>query len=340
MGAPILVWGAGAIGGIFGAWLARAGHDVLLVDIDAAHVAAMNATGLAIEGPIEAFETPVRAMTPDAVRGTYDTVFLCVKGHLTKPAAEAMRPHLAPDGVVVSAQNGLCEAILGDVVGAERVVGSFVNFAGDYHGPGRILFGNRGKVAVGEMDGRITERAARIRDLMAVFEPEAELTDNIEGYLWGKLAYGTMLFATALTPLSMADNLARPDFAPVFVELAREVMKVATALGVKPLGFNGFSPDAYMASASPDAASQSLAALVRFTRATAKTHSGIWRDIKIRRRPTEVDMQVGAVVRAAEKLGVKTPLCQALLQLIKEVEAGREQNEALLTELRGVMAES
>ena len=71
MAEPILIWGAGAIGGTLGAAWARAGHDVLLVDRAADHVAAMNRDGLSIEGPVEEFRQPVRAATPDEVRGTY-----------------------------------------------------------------------------------------------------------------------------------------------------------------------------------------------------------------------------------------------------------------------------
>jgi 2-dehydropantoate 2-reductase len=82
----LVIWGAGAIGGTIGAYLARAGVDVLLVDTDADHVAAMNKHGLAIEGPIETFTTPVRAATPDQVRGRFDRILLSVNAHHTEAA--------------------------------------------------------------------------------------------------------------------------------------------------------------------------------------------------------------------------------------------------------------
>ncbi|MDD9918703.1 MAG: 2-dehydropantoate 2-reductase, partial [Rhodospirillaceae bacterium] len=104
---PIVIWGSGAIGGSVGAFMARAGEDVLFVDRVADHVAAMNETGLRISGPIAEFTTPVRAVTDDAIEGTFDTVFLCVKGQDTVAAVEALKPHLAEDGCVVSLQNGL-----------------------------------------------------------------------------------------------------------------------------------------------------------------------------------------------------------------------------------------
>jgi 2-dehydropantoate 2-reductase len=95
---PILIWGAGAIGGTLGAYWARNGHDVLLVDRDADHVAAMNATGLAIEGPVEAFTQTVKAALPQDVKGTFRHVVLAVKAHHTEEATRQLLPHLAEDG--------------------------------------------------------------------------------------------------------------------------------------------------------------------------------------------------------------------------------------------------
>ncbi|WP_172329757.1 ketopantoate reductase family protein [Mangrovicoccus sp. HB161399] len=337
MSAPVLIWGAGAIGGILGAYLARAGHDVLLVDADAEHVAAMNRDGLAVEGPVDAFAVPVRAALPDEVEGHFDLAFLCVKGPQTEAAAGQLARVLSTDGAVVSAQNGLFEPWLERIFGQGRVIGCFVNYSGDYIAPGRLLFGNRGKIAVGELDGKMTARLARVRDLFAVLDPESEASPRVMDYLWGKMGYGAMLFATALTPASMSDNFAHPDFRGVFAGVAREVMQVAVAAGADPLGFNGYDPAAYMPGAAPEAAEASLDALVAFNRATAKTHSGIWRDIAVRKRRTEVDFQVGAVVAEAERLGVDVPLCRALAALIRELEAGRPQGWDVLEELAGYL---
>ena len=85
----ILVWGAGAIGGTVGAYLARAGHDVLFVDTAEEHVAAMNAGGLAIEGPIESFTVAAPAALPAQVDGRFRRILLCVKAHHTEAAAAA-----------------------------------------------------------------------------------------------------------------------------------------------------------------------------------------------------------------------------------------------------------
>jgi len=317
-----LVWGAGAIGGTLGAYLARAGHDVTLVDIVEDHVAAINRDGLRITGPIAEFTQRVPAFTPATVSGEWDTVILATKAQHTEAAAQALRPHLGASGCVVSAQNGLNELAISRIVGAERTVGAFVNFGADYLEPGVILYGGRAAVVVGEIDGRLTPRAHALRDAWADFDERAIVTPNIWGFLWGKEAYGAMLFATALTNESIADALAMPAHRPLYIALAREINAVAAARGVKPEGFDGFDPSAYLPSAPAGSAERSLEALVAHNRRSAKTHSGIWRDLAVRKRRTEVDAQLGIVVALGAEVGVPAPLTARLVALIHDIENG------------------
>ncbi len=320
---PILIWGAGAIGGVLGAYFQRAGHDVLLVDIAADHVEAMNRDGLSIEGPVEEFRQSVRAVTPDRVEGCFSRVILAVKAHHTPAALDMLVPHLARDGFVVSAQNGLNETVIAERIGRERTLGCFVNFGADWQAPGRILYGNRAAVALGELDGAMTQRLAEMHALFALVEPTAVMTPNIWGYLWGKLGYGALLFATALTNDSMADALARKTHFPVFDTLGREVMLLAHRQNIAPLGFNGFDPDAFSNEAGSQAAHRSVAAMAEHNRHTAKTHSGIWRDLAIRKRQTEVDAQVLPLTVIGRDIGVETPALSRLVELIHDLEAGR-----------------
>ena len=327
----VLIWGAGAIGGTMGAHLARAGHDVTLVDTVREHVDAIHHSGLEITGPISEFTQQVPAFTPDALGGEWETVILATKAHHTETAARALLPHVSADGCVISAQNGLNELSIARIVGAGRTVGAFVNFGADYMEPGVIHYGGRGAVVVGEIDGRMTARAEAIRDAWLAFDDRAFVTANIWGYLWGKEAYGAMLFATALTNESIADALANLDYRPVYIALAREILAVAAARGITPEAFDGFDPGAYVPGAPRGAAERSLDDLVAFNRRSAKTHSGIWRDLAVRKRRTEVDAQLGIVVTLAQESGVATPLLARLVALIHDIENGtRAQSLATL----------
>jgi len=323
MRSRFLIWGAGAIGGTLGAYLARAGGDVTMVDTCVEHVDAIGRDGLRITGPIDDFVVRVPAFTPESIGGTWRDVVLATKAHHTDVAVRALRPHLTTDGCVVSAQNGLNELTIAEVVGAERTVGAFVNFGADYLEPGVIHYGGHGAVVVGEIHGRITPRATGIRDAWQQFDARAVVTANIWGYLWGKEAYGAMLFATALTNESIADALAMTRYRELYVALAREVLAVAAARGVQPEAFDGFDPSAYLPSAADHAAAASLDALVAHNRKSAKTHSGIWRDLAVRKRRTEVDAQLGIVVTLGSEAGVATPITARLVELIHEIEDGR-----------------
>ena len=318
-----LIWGAGAIGGTIGAYLVKAGHPVILVDRVAEHVDVVNSRGLKVTGPIDEFSVQVPAFTPDTVSGKFQTILLCVKGQDTETATHALLPFLSENGYTVSVQNGLNELLIGEIIGKKRTVGSFINFGADYMEPGVIHFGGRGAVVLGELDGKTTPRIQQLHRIFQDFDENAIVTSNIWGYLWGKLAYAAMLFVTALTNDSMADALANPSYRGLYIAIAREVLSVATRKGITPAAFDGFDPHAFMPNTDPAISMKSLDDLVAFNRRSTKTHSGIWRDLAVRKRRTEVDNQLGPIVGFGEQMRVPTPLNARLIGLIHDIENGK-----------------
>src|SRR5215831_20335706 len=180
----ITIYGAGAIGGLTGACLARAGEDVLMVDKVGDHVEAMNRRGLRITGAAD-FTARVRACAPADLAGPLGLTFLAVKSQDTDAALDVLAPLAGPDTVVVSMQNGMNPPRLAERLGAERVIAAFVSFPADWQGPGHIEHGGAGNVWVGELDGRRTERLEGVRGLLS-HVANAHVTDNIAGYLWAK----------------------------------------------------------------------------------------------------------------------------------------------------------
>src|SRR5262249_9977477 len=155
-----------AIGGTIAAYLARAGVPVLLVDVVREHVEACRSEGLKVEGKIENFTQRLPAATPEEVSGKYSRIVLAVKAQATESAMQALLPHLREDGFVLSAQNGLNESVIARHAGAARTMGCFVNFGADWLGPGRVLYGGRGEVFVGEIDGATRERTRAMHALL------------------------------------------------------------------------------------------------------------------------------------------------------------------------------
>lgn len=321
----ITIVGAGAIGGTMGAYLARAGHEITFVDAVADHVRAINDRGLTIEGPGETFTVGPPALLPSQMTGPLGTVFLAVKTMHTDVGAQQIAPHLALDGAIVSMQNGFNEERIAAVVGQRRTIGAFVNFGADYLEPGRIMYGGAGALYIGELDGALTARVTALVDILkAAFLPHAQATTNIWGYLWGKHAYAAMLKATALTDAPIADVFDDPVARPALANLAAEVLALAAAEGVRPEAFDGFEPSGFVFPPARDEVrlQASLDALVVMNRKSLKAKSGVWRDLAVRRRKTEVESVVAELRARAARHKISIPLVEAVGRMILEIETG------------------
>jgi 2-dehydropantoate 2-reductase len=136
------------------------------------------------------------------------------------------------------------------------------------------------------------------------------------------MIYGALLFATALSDDSIADVLAMPRFRPVLTALAREIGSVAHAQNIVLEGFDGFDPSAFLPDASPEHTRQSFEDMVAHNRRSAKSHSGIWRDLAVRKRQTEIDAQIAPAIDIGCGYGLAMPLTTQLVQLIHRIERG------------------
>jgi 2-dehydropantoate 2-reductase len=294
-----VVLGCGAVGGTVAAGLVRDGHDVLACDADPAVVEAIGARGLRIEGPVENFTVQMPIVTPSDLPDRLDCpVLVAVKAHHTAAAAALLAGRICGDGFAVSLQNGLTTQILAAAVGPDRVVEAVVNFGADVTEPGVVLRGNRATFMVGEPDGHLSARARALAADIA----DAVATGDILGYAWAKLAYSAVLAATAVSDLPIAEVLAEPAYRPLLTELAQQVVAQAP---VPPMPLDGFD-----AGDLPG----SLDRLAAFNRASAKTHTGIYRDLVIRHRPTEVPAIFGDLTG---------PLLPLVVEQVRAIEQGR-----------------
>ena len=293
-----LVLGCGAIGGTVAAGLVRDGHEVLVCDADPAVVAAINADGLRIEGPVEQFTARPAAISPGELPDEIDfPVLVACKQLHTAAVAALLAGRLTGEGFVASLQNGLPSPALADAVGAGRVVQACVNFGADVVAPGVVMRGNRGTFKIGELDGT---PSARI-DALAADIADAEATTQVMGFVWGKEAYGAMLFATAVSDLAIHQVFDDPAYHPLLLAIAGEVLGQAP---VRPLPLDGFDPEDLPGS---------LSRLADFNRRSAKSHSGIYRDLMIRHRKTETEAILGPL---------QGFLIRRTAELIAAIEAG------------------
>jgi len=318
---PILVWGAGAIGGVIGAHVARSGRPVTFVDTDAEHVSRIATTGLEIYGPVTQFIARAEAVTPDRVEGTFDIVLLAVKSQHTSAALAQIEPHLAADGVVVSCQNGLNELVVAEVLGAQKTIGCMVSLPSDRVAPGNIVYGRLGHLAIGTLDGKPTGKLDDVAAALRAFDPGIVVTPHIMDYLWSKMSFVGLLAAATVTGETTPDFVADPSLRKSWVGAVSEIMAVAATDGLKPVAFEGFDPGACV-SADPVRIQAVVDRYLENSKGSPKQYSGFWRDIVVLKRKTEFPAQIAPVLAKAQNAGVSTPVLRLLADMIARIDNG------------------
>jgi 2-dehydropantoate 2-reductase len=323
----LAVMGAGAIGSVIGAYLSRAGRDVTLIDMWAAHVDAMAQRGLTVTAPDEEFTVKVKAVHLADVcrlRETFDAVLLAVKSYDTEWAARCIAPQLAAAGVLVSAQNGINEELLAPLLGHTRVVGCVVTLGAGLYEPSHVTrtsAASRPSLVLGELHGLVT---ARLRELVSVLSPvgPTRATANLWGERWAKLIVNSMANPIAgITGLGSAELRANAEAFPILVRIACEALTVAEALGVQVEPVGGIPGQAYLDAGRGVGLQELRDKLIEGGRSLGTGRPSLAQDVTKGRR-TEVDYLNGYVALKGREVGVSAPMNEAVVQLVKRVEAG------------------
>ena len=286
----IVVAGSGAIGGYFGALLARGGHRVTML-ARGDHLTALRRDGLRIAGGPDEGTVPVRAVGDLARAPQPDLALFAVKAYDTNVVAEALRPRMGERTVVLELQNGVerAEAIDG-IVGAGRVLAGTVFMESVLEAPGtvRYLSGPR-RIVLGEPLGGVSERVTRVHRILAGAGINAEAPDDIRPSLWWKFALVCAANATtALTRSPFGEILDAPGGREVVTQLITEVVAIANARDV---------------TLQDDIVPYSVAFLQELG---PQLRSSMLRDIE-RGRQVEIDALNGYVVALSDELGVPAP---------------------------------
>ncbi|HLJ61122.1 MAG TPA: 2-dehydropantoate 2-reductase N-terminal domain-containing protein [bacterium] len=336
--AKIAIVGCGAIGGLAGFYMARAGEDVLFIDQNADHVRAIRERGIAVNGVYGSMSIPPqRACTPAEIAEPLDgLVFLACKSQATDAAIRAIAPRLAPSACVVSLQNGMNEDTIADVVGRARTMGALPDYGGAYLDPGVLEAVHEGTVYVGELDGSLTPRVREAARLLGIGPNACELLTDIVGRLWTKHVYNSQIVVTALVNGTVVEVLGNRDVQRLAAAAVREAMQVSDAAGVRVHGDRWFDPGLYHPETPADTA-RLLASYDRLVEHLGghqvgdgpggykyvKKASGIHWDLVYRKRKSEASHLT--VCTHAARYGVAVPLNAKIVSMIEEVEAGKRE---------------
>jgi 2-dehydropantoate 2-reductase len=318
---------------------------VAVVDPDAAHLSAIAESGLRLEGQ-ESFTARLTAV-PGPELGSWISaerpgiVCVAVKAADTAAALGLVADVPALDGsLVVSLQNGWGSYAAAELLGRDRVAAAHMTFSAYKAGPGRVCYSGPGTFRLGmlsETNG--ADLAALAAELSAAFHP-VELTANISGWLWAKTALSSFYYATALVSADVPEIIARPEYRPALTHLVGEVARVAEARGIRLETVDGFAPGALSREPwSGPAVTQCWDAHAQFWKGRLQQRTGVWLDLAVHRRPTEIRATMGPIIGWADAASIAVPLLRRVTEMITEAESGdRELSWRNLDDLAAVDA--
>ncbi len=295
----ILIVGAGAVGGYFGAKLARAGNDVVFA-ARGANLAALLQAGVRVESVDGDFAVaPVQAVATAAEAGPCDVVLICVKSYDTRAVAETLGAAVRPDTIVLSLQNGIeNEAVLEEVLGLPAMLAGLAQIGAELVAPGVIRHDSGGRIIFGDPDGQVSPRATRLAALFSAASIPHRFSTTIAVAKWSKLAWNAAFNAVcAISGETVGGVLRRTDGEALVREAMREVAAVARANGI------AFDP-----ARIEEEIAHSRAELGHLRPSTLQDRA--------RGARLEHDALNGAVVRAAARAGVAAPINATLCRVL------------------------
>ena len=322
----IAIYGAGSLGTVLGAYLAKNGTEADLVNHNKAHVEALREKGAHITGTVD-FTVPVHALLPEEMSGKYDIIFLMTKQLRNREILTFLKDFLAEDGLVVTLQNGIPEDSVAEIVGPEHTVGAVVEWGATLSAPGEsTLTSSPDSLSfhMGGMPGLPEGSLRRVQEVLEKMCPVV-IEENLPGARWSKLlinatfsGLGTVMGGT------FGDVTGDPLGREAAIRCMKEVIDVGRAAGVTFAPVQGKSITALFYWRGP--VKKALAKLI--LPVAMKKHASIepsmLQDLK-KGKPCEVDAINGIVCDAGRRHGVPTPVNDRISALIREIQDGKRK---------------
>jgi 2-dehydropantoate 2-reductase len=300
-----VILGAGAMGSALGGALAKAGNEVVLVDVAKETIDAVNSRGLIVQDKTGHQETvKIPATDQPASVGSADLVVVFVKCYHTEGAVRSVTPIIGPTTTILSLQNGWGNGpTIGKVVGLEKVLLGVSYHSATLLGPGHVLHAGQGNTFIGELDGTFSERLTAVAKVFNAAGINVTPTDSVLKEIWSKLALNAVTLPTSAAIQLTAERLLDvEEMQHLMKGILKEVVAVAQAQKIA-LEF--------------DERWQAISGLLG--KLAPNTKGSMLQDVE-RKRRTEIDVINGAVVEAGNRLGIPTPYNNAMLWLIKALE--------------------
>lgn len=321
----ICIYGAGSLGTILGAFLAKAGLDVDLVSRNAGHVAGLKAHGAHVTGTMD-FSVPVRALLPSEMRDRYDLVFLMTKQQDNAKVVEGLRPFMTDSAAICTFQNGLPEAGIAALVGAERTFGCAVAWGATLHGDGVSELTSEPSsltFSLGTPGKDNAKTLGEIESILGTMGP-VEVEDNFLGARWSKLLVNSAFSGMSAVLGCSFGGTTRKGSRHYVHAIMKECIDVARKAGIEIEKIQGKDPVLLFDYQGP--VKRALGYLI-LPLAIAKHRmlkASMLQDLEAG-KASEVDAINGVVGEYGRKHGVPTPFNDLVVSIVHEIEGGRRR---------------
>ena len=322
----IAIYGAGSLGTILGAYISKAGVAIDLINRNKAHVEALQAKGAQVVGTVQ-FVQPVTAYTPDAMSGQYDIFFLMTKQQHNEEVVAMLKDYLAPDGVLVTFQNGLPEVQIAEILGEERVLGCTVAWGATLQGPGVCELTSEPDAlsfslgAISKCRSKYFDKVRELLELMGTVDVE----ENFLGTRWSKLLINAAFSGmSAVLGCTFGEAAGPRESRRVVQELIKECIDVCQKGGIRIEPVQGKDIVKLLNYTNPIKKAFSYFIIPIAIRKHAKLKASMLQDIE-KGKPTEVDAINGAVSAFGRKVGFPTPANDRVVEIIHKIERGELQ---------------
>ena len=328
----IAIYGAGAMGTVLGALLAKGGVNVDLITRNEAHVKGLKEKGAQIVCTADKtqWNVPVNALLSSETTEKYDVIFLMTKQRHNAEILKFLLPKLTDSGVICTTQNGLPEESVIEAVGAKRTYGLVASYGANFIGNGKVeLTSEMGAmgVTVGgyQNDGEKTKTLQEILSLAgkaAGNENFAKATDNLAGVRWSKLAINAAFSGlSVVTGQTFGEIAQKRKSKKIALGVLRECMDVANANGITLEKMQGHDMQKLLGKRGFFGTNFALFALPFAMKRHKNLRSGMLADVENGKK-CEIDFINGVVCKKGKAVGVKTPLCEKIVEIVHGIENG------------------
>ena len=317
------IYGAGSLGTILGAFISKAGEPIELINRNKAHVEALNTGGANVVGTM-VFNQKVTAYTPDQMSGKYDAIFLMTKQQHNKEVVEMLKGFLAPDGVIVTFQNGLPEMQIAEIVGEERVLGCTVAWGATMQSPGVCELTSEPDALSFSLGAISRKRNGHFDEVKKLLEHmgTVEVEDNFIGTRWSKLLINASFSGmSAVLGCTFGEAAGPRDSRRIVQALIKECIDVCKAGGIRIEPVQGKDIVKLLDYSGAVKKAVSFFIIPIAIRKHAKLKASMLQDIE-KGKLTEVDAINGAVSAYGRQIGFPTPVNDRVVEIIHKIEAG------------------